>query len=112
MKLGLYSITYLGIWYRDGAVPLAEVFGKAREQGYSGAAARNGWNPPLAIAASSASRLVRDSSQESVTWPIRFAFADSRPSAPSSVWARRITQRSQRMPLTWIVSDWTATSEP
>jgi sugar phosphate isomerase/epimerase len=36
MKLGLYSITYLGIWYRGGAVPLADVFGKARELGYSG----------------------------------------------------------------------------
>lgn len=36
MKIGLYSITYLGIWYRGGAVPLADVFAKARELGYSG----------------------------------------------------------------------------
>src|SRR5258705_9409607 len=40
---------------------------------------------------------------------MRFAFADSRPSVPSSVPARRITHFSQRMPLTWIVSVTVAT---
>ncbi len=36
MKVGLYSITYLGIWYRGGALGVAELFAKAREMGYSG----------------------------------------------------------------------------
>ena len=36
MKVGLYSITYLGIWYRGGALSLAEVFDQARRLGYSG----------------------------------------------------------------------------
>ncbi len=36
MKVGLYSITYLGVWYEGGALGTAELFGKAREMGYSG----------------------------------------------------------------------------
>lgn len=36
MKIGLYSITYLGIWYRGGALPLGEVFRQAKRLGYSG----------------------------------------------------------------------------
>jgi len=36
MKVGLYSITYLGIWYEGGALGLAELFARAREMGYSG----------------------------------------------------------------------------
>jgi sugar phosphate isomerase/epimerase len=34
MKLGLYSISYLGIWYRDGALALSEVFERAKTLGY------------------------------------------------------------------------------
>src|SRR6516164_1643895 len=41
---------------------------------------------------------------------MRFAFAASRPANPSSTWASRITQRSQRTPPTWIVSLWVATA--
>jgi len=36
MKLGLYSITYLGLWYRGRALPLDEVIDRAREYGYDG----------------------------------------------------------------------------
>src|SRR5439155_3556668 len=39
---------------------------------------------------------------------MRLALASSRPSCPSSTFASRITQRSQRIPLTWIVSMMTA----
>jgi len=36
MKLGLYSITYLGIWYRGEALPLPEVIKRAKKYGYDG----------------------------------------------------------------------------
>src|SRR5205814_1541790 len=54
-------------------------------------------NPAFAIASSSVSRVVWSSSHASVTWPIRVAFAASRPSSPVSAPASRATQRSQRM---------------
>ena len=44
----------------------------------------------------------------SVTSPTRFAFAASSPSRPWRAAASRPTHRSQRTPLTWIVSVWTA----
>jgi len=36
MKLGLYSITYLGVWYRGNALSLEELIDRAREYGYDG----------------------------------------------------------------------------
>jgi len=36
MKLGLYSITYLGLWYRGPALTIEEVIGRARDYGYDG----------------------------------------------------------------------------
>ncbi|MGO9924423.1 MAG: sugar phosphate isomerase/epimerase family protein [Isosphaeraceae bacterium] len=36
MKLGLYSITYLGLWYRGEALPLPEMITRARKYGYDG----------------------------------------------------------------------------
>jgi sugar phosphate isomerase/epimerase len=36
MKLGLYSITYLGLWYRGEALGLAQMIGRAKEYGYDG----------------------------------------------------------------------------
>jgi len=36
MKLGLYSITYLGLWYRGPALPVEEVIERARRFGYDG----------------------------------------------------------------------------
>ena len=36
MKLGLYSITYQGVWYRGEALSLEEVVDRAREYGYEG----------------------------------------------------------------------------
>jgi sugar phosphate isomerase/epimerase len=36
MKLGLYSITYLGIWYRGAALTLEDVIHRARQFGYDG----------------------------------------------------------------------------
>jgi len=36
MKVGLYSITYLGIWYLGGALTLEEVIGRAKKYGYDG----------------------------------------------------------------------------
>jgi hypothetical protein len=36
MKLGLYSITYLGIWYRGKALTLPELIKKAKRLGYDG----------------------------------------------------------------------------
>jgi sugar phosphate isomerase/epimerase len=36
MKLGLYSITYLGLWYRGQALTLPEVIERARRYGYDG----------------------------------------------------------------------------
>lgn len=36
MKVGLYSITFLGIWYRGEALALEEVIKRARKYGYEG----------------------------------------------------------------------------
>lgn len=36
MKLGLYSITYLGVWYRGPALTLRELIERARRFGYEG----------------------------------------------------------------------------
>ncbi len=36
MKVGLYSITFLGIWYRGEALSLEEVIKRARKYGYEG----------------------------------------------------------------------------
>lgn len=36
MKIGLYSITYMGIWYRGRTLTLPEVVGRAAEIGYDG----------------------------------------------------------------------------
>jgi sugar phosphate isomerase/epimerase len=36
IRIGLYSITYLGVWYRGGALTLEDVIRRAREFGYQG----------------------------------------------------------------------------
>ena len=36
MKIGLYSITYLGMWYRGAALSLEEMIGVAKKFGYDG----------------------------------------------------------------------------
>jgi sugar phosphate isomerase/epimerase len=36
VKVGLYSITYLGVWYRGGALTLEQVIERARQFGYEG----------------------------------------------------------------------------
>jgi sugar phosphate isomerase/epimerase len=36
MKIGLYSITYLGMWYRGAALSLPEMIGVAKKFGYDG----------------------------------------------------------------------------
>jgi len=36
MKLGLYSITYLGLWYRGEALPLPAMITRAKQYGYDG----------------------------------------------------------------------------
>jgi sugar phosphate isomerase/epimerase len=36
MKVGLYSITYLGVWYRGVALTLEQLVARAREYGYAG----------------------------------------------------------------------------
>jgi sugar phosphate isomerase/epimerase len=36
IKVGLYSITYLGVWYRGEALPLEEMIKRAKEYGYTG----------------------------------------------------------------------------
>lgn len=36
VKVGLYSITYLGLWYRGEALTLEQVIGRAKEYGYEG----------------------------------------------------------------------------
>lgn len=36
IKIGLYSITYLGVWYRGGALTLEEVVQRAKRFGYEG----------------------------------------------------------------------------
>jgi sugar phosphate isomerase/epimerase len=36
MKLGLYTITYLGVWYRGPALALEDVIARARQFGYEG----------------------------------------------------------------------------
>jgi len=36
LKLGLYSITYLGVWYRGDALTLEQVVGRAKQYGYQG----------------------------------------------------------------------------
>jgi sugar phosphate isomerase/epimerase len=36
MKVGLYSITYLGVWYRGPALTHEELIDRARQYGYEG----------------------------------------------------------------------------
>ena len=36
MKIGLYSITYLGVWYRGRALTVEELIDRARQYGYEG----------------------------------------------------------------------------
>ena len=36
MKIGLYSITFLGVWYRGEGLTLEQVIDRAREYGYAG----------------------------------------------------------------------------
>ena len=36
MKVGLYSITYLGLWYRGDALSLSQMITRARKFGYDG----------------------------------------------------------------------------
>jgi sugar phosphate isomerase/epimerase len=36
MKIGLYSITYLGLWYRGPALTIEDVIERARTYGYDG----------------------------------------------------------------------------
>lgn len=36
LKVGLYSITYLGVWYRGEALSLEEMIKRAKEYGYTG----------------------------------------------------------------------------
>src|SRR5262245_30681150 len=36
IKLGLYSITFLGIWYRGEALTLEEMIKRAKKYGYAG----------------------------------------------------------------------------
>src|SRR5512143_120647 len=36
VRPGLYSITYLGVWYRGEALTLEQVIGRAKEYGYQG----------------------------------------------------------------------------
>src|ERR1043165_7495003 len=36
IKLGLYSITYLGVWYRGDALTLEQVIQRAKQFGYQG----------------------------------------------------------------------------
>jgi len=36
VKVGLYSITYLGVWYRGGALTLEQVVERAKQYGYEG----------------------------------------------------------------------------
>ena len=36
VKVGLYSITYLGVWYRGGALTLEQVIDRAKQYGYEG----------------------------------------------------------------------------
>ncbi len=55
------------------------------------------------------SRSSCSSFQVSMTCPMRFAFAASRPSRPCNAPPSRMTHRSQRMPVTWTVSDRIAT---
>jgi sugar phosphate isomerase/epimerase len=36
VKVGLYTITYLGVWYRGGALTLEQVIDRAKQYGYDG----------------------------------------------------------------------------
>ena len=36
LKVGLYTITYLGVWYRGNALPLEDVIRRAKKYGYDG----------------------------------------------------------------------------
>lgn len=36
LKVGLYTITYLGVWYRGNALTLEEAIGRAKKYGYDG----------------------------------------------------------------------------
>src|SRR4030042_3729792 len=36
MKVGLYSITFLGVWYRGEALTLEQVIKRAKKYGYEG----------------------------------------------------------------------------
>ena len=66
-------------------------------------------NPARDRAETSVSRSVTSSSHESVTWPMSVAFAARSPSSARNATARRLTHRSQRIPLTCMVSVSSAT---
>ncbi len=36
MKVGLYTISFAGIWYEGPALPLTEIFGRAKDMGFDG----------------------------------------------------------------------------
>lgn len=36
MKIGLYSVTFSGVWYRGNPLTLEDLIGRAREYGYDG----------------------------------------------------------------------------
>lgn len=36
MKIGLYTITYLGVWYKGEALPLREIMQSAKQEGWEG----------------------------------------------------------------------------
>ena len=36
IKVGLYSITFLGVWYQGKALPLEQMIQKAKQYGYDG----------------------------------------------------------------------------
>ena len=93
----------LGLAHRATVPVLYRSLQRALRRRYS-RSERASRKPARPIASRIASRDVRFSSQERVTSPMSVAFANSSPSWPRSACARRPTQRSQRIPLTWTVS--------
>src|SRR5579864_2193030 len=68
MKVGLYSITYLGLWYRGEALALDDLIRRAREFGYDGIEL-DGKRPhanPLDFTASRCAELRRQAAGEGI----------------------------------------------
>jgi sugar phosphate isomerase/epimerase len=71
MKVGLYTISFAGVWYAGPALPLSEIFGRAKEMGYDGVeiGARRPHASPMDLDAKARERLREQAAKAGVEIP-------------------------------------------